>query len=320
MVSTTRQHVNIAYEAALNQAALYQVPAPGYLSISGETRKEYLQRQTSNDLGLLSTPRALPTLLPSAIGRILEVFTVLDEGEQLALLTQPGHGPGLAAYFQKHTFFNDQVTISDQSSAWMQIELHGPGAVDVLRGLNFQRTFGLDDTEQATWQGHQLRAVAEEGFGAELKFRLLGSAAASEELAALLVDLPSMDLAMRRVLRVEAGLAGDPEFNGEYTPFEVGLARLVSDEKGCYTGQEVLARQVTYDKVVRSLVRLRANQAIEPGAKVHAAGKAIGEVTSTAASPKLGAIALAVLRRPYDEPGTKLELKQDQVNHQASVF
>ncbi len=319
MVSPAQQHLNIAYQAALDQVALYQVPSPGYLRISGDTRKEYLQRQTTNDLDLLSATRALPTLLPSAIGRILEVFTVLDEGKEFGLLTQAGHGPGLAAYFQKHRFFNDQVTISDQSSTWMQIELHGPGVVDVLRRLKFQRTLGLDETEHAAWQGHRLRAVAEEGFGVELKFRLLAPVAAAEQLVTLLADLPSLDLATRRILRVEAGLAGDPEFNGEYTPFEVGLARLVSAEKGCYTGQEVLARQVTYDKIVRSLALLRADQAIEPGAKVHADGKPIGEVTSAAISPRLGPISLAVLRRPHDEPGNRLELQQVQATLQASV-
>ena len=319
MASAAPQQPDTAYQAALESAAFYIVPSPGYLRISGETRKDYLQRQTANDLDLLSAGRALPTILPSAIGRILEVFTVLDEGEDFGLITQAGHGPGLAAYFQKHKFFNDQVTIRDLSSVLMQVELHGPGAADVLGKLDFQKAFGLDEVALAIWQGHQLSAIAEEGFGPDLKFRLLAPVAAGELLAKQLAALPSMDLGARRILRVEAGLGGDPEFSAEYTPFEVGLSRLVSAEKGCYTGQEVLTRQVTYDKVVRNLARLRAAQPMLPGATVLSGGKPVGTVSSAAISPRLGAIGLAVLRRPYDQPGTRLELHQGQTTFPASV-
>jgi len=298
----------MAYQAASQTAAFYQVPSPGYLRISGETRQEYLQRQTTNDLDLLTAARTLPTILPSPAGRIVEVFTLLREVESVGLITQPGHGPGLAAFFQKHRFFNDQVTITDSSSDSIQIELHGPRAADELRRLGIEDQLELDDVAEASWQGHKLCALAEKGFGIPLKFRLLASSAASQPLAELLGHLPVLDLATRRVLRVEASLAGDPEFNGGYTPFEVGLARLVSAEKGCYTGQEVLARQVTYDKIVRSLAQLRAAELVEPGDVVLSAGKEIGNVTSAAVSPRFGAIALAVLRRPHDEPGTKLEI------------
>ena len=295
------------------------VPSPGYLRIAGETRKDYLQRQTTNDLDLLSPTRALPAILPSPIGRILEVFTMLDEGEDIGLLTQPGHGPGLANYFQKHRFFNDQVTVADLSSVWMQIELHGPRAADALSRLTSEKAPSLDEVAIFYWQGHQLRAMAEQGFGVNLKFRLLVPAAAGGLLAEFLSDLPAMDLTTRRTLRVEAGQPGDPEFNGEYTPFEVALSRLVSAEKGCYTGQEVLARQVTYDKIVRGLVRIRAAEPLEPGSAAYIDGKAVGEVTSAAVSPRLGAIALAVLRRPHDEPGTLVELHMAKGNVQAKV-
>jgi folate-binding protein YgfZ len=300
---------SISYRAATETTAFYRVPSPGYLGISGETRQEYLQRQTTNDLDLLTGIRGLPTILPSPTGRVLEVLTLIHEGENIGLITQPGHGPGLAAFFQKHRFFNDQVTITDWSSSSIQIELHGPRSSDELRNLGIEEQLELDDVAEVAWQGYPLRAIAEEGFGAPLRYRLLAPVAASQPLTESLAHLPALDLATRRVLRVEAGIAGDPEFNAEYTPFEIGLARLVSAEKGCYTGQEVLARQVTYDKIVRGLARLRADEPVEPGAIVHSGGQEIGKVTSTAVASRLGALALAVLRRPHDEPGTRLEIQ-----------
>src|SRR3990170_4678460 len=302
------KRVNKAYQAAWVGAAFYLTQSPGYLKISGATRREYLQRQTTNDLGLLSLARALPSLLTSSAGRVLEVFTLLDQGEELGLVTQPGHGPGLAAYFRKHRFFNDQMEITDQGPEWTQIEIHGPQGAEALARLGFSGAPGLDEVMHTSWQGQPVIALGEEGFTTALKFRVLAPAAIGEQISKEFADLEQLDLSTQRVLRVEAKLAGDPEFNGEYTPFEIGLGRLVSAEKGCYTGQEVLARQVTYDKIVRSLAQLRAAELVEPGDVVLSAGKEIGNVTSAAVSPRFGAIALAVLRRPHDEPGTKLEI------------
>lgn len=302
------------YQAALEGVAFYPIPAPGYLSLSGETRSDYLQRQTSNNIDFLTSSRALPTLLPSASGRVLEAFTLLEIGDRIAVLTQPGHAPGLTAYFQKRIFFGDQLSIADQSSDWLQVELHGPRAPEMLSKLGFRSASSMDEVSAAGWYGHDLLAIGEPGFGNALRFLLLAPSVLAARLTSGLAALGAqlMHLDERRALRVEAGAAGDPELNGEYTPFELGLDRLVSTEKGCYTGQEVLARQVTYDKVVRKLVQLQAGQPIESGASVDVDGRAIGLVTSAIVSPRLGALALAILRKPFDQRGTTVEIKQSQ--------
>src|SRR3989304_811219 len=156
--------VNNAYQAAWERAASYLTPSPGYLKISGTTRREFLQRQTTNDLGLLSLARALASLLTSSSGRVLEVFTLLDQGEELGLVTQPGHGPGLGAYFRKHRFFNDQVEITDQSPEWTQIEIHGPQGAEALARLGFSPEPGLVEVIHTSWQGQPVLALGEEGF------------------------------------------------------------------------------------------------------------------------------------------------------------
>jgi folate-binding protein YgfZ len=302
--------VSSAYTAAREKLAYYIVQDPGTLRISGETRIEYLQRQSTNDLSLLTPQHAVPNILTSASGRILEVFTLVQDDDGILLLTQPGHAAGLAAYFKKHLFFNDHVSIEDRSAAWAQLELHGPQAAAALAALAFASAPALDEVLQIDFSGQPLRAIGEEGFVGSIEYKLLVPAAAVEGLINRLKNLGAepLDFETREILRVEAGKAGDPEFTDANTPFEIGLDRYVSADKGCYTGQEVLARQVTYDKVVRHLAKLTAQQAMPVGSAVQADGKTIGTVSSAASSTRLGHLALAVLRKPYGEFGTALEM------------
>jgi folate-binding protein YgfZ len=299
--------IDAGYLAATQTAAWYRVPQPGTLVFGGATRVDYLQRQTTNDLGLLTAARALPNVLTNASGRILEVFTLLQLGEQIALLTQPGHAVGLAAYFKKNLFFNDQVTIEDASAAWLQIELRGPQAAAMLSQLDFDNAPSLDEVASANPQIH---VIGIDSFDSHPALLLIAPSPAATELTSQLSTLGAAELSTesRELLRIEAGLAGDPEFTDANTPFEVGLARYVSDSKGCYTGQEVLARQITYDKIVRSLAKLSAEAPVAAGAAVSLDGKAAGQVSSAAVSPVRGPLALAVLRKPF-ETGETVSIK-----------
>ena len=103
--------------------------------------------------------------------------------------------------------------------------------------------------------------------------------------------------------RVELGRpAAGAEMVEEYSPLEAGLAWACAENKGCYTGQEIIARQITYDKVTKTLVGLRLPLLF--GSDV-LARDAAGTVTSVAYSPALDApVALAIVKRPYNTPGT----------------
>ena len=307
------------YVAAIESAAWYQIQDPGYLRISGETRREYIQRQTTNDIDLLAPDRALPTLLTQPTGRILEYYTLLDFGESIAMLTQPGHGPGNAAYFQKRIFFNDKVFIQDQSGDWAQIELLGPKASGLFGQFDFTRVPEINEVLESNWRGAKVIVFGQMGFGVSSRFRILFPSKLIDELLTHLEKTPKLSFASREMLRIESSHAGDPEFAAETTPFELGLDRLVSTTKGCYTGQEVLARQFTYDKVVRHLVRLQANHPMVAGAHLTVDGKSVGQISSVAISPRLGPIALGVVRKPYDELGTNLSVQGENISIMATV-
>jgi folate-binding protein YgfZ len=119
---------------------------------------------------------------------------------------------------------------------------------------------------------------------------------------------------VHEILRVEAGIpAPGHELDDGHNPLEAELRNAISFTKGCYTGQEVVARLNTYDKLQRALRGLRVYGEVvpEPGRRVLAGGNEAGKVTSAVRSPGLGdgILALAYLELEYGEPGTRLSIE-----------
>jgi folate-binding protein YgfZ len=113
-------------------------------------------------------------------------------------------------------------------------------------------------------------------------------------------------------LRVEAGVTGfGREINGEEFPQEARLDEAVDYEKGCYLGQETVARIHYRGQVNRLLSGLRSEMLLTAGAKLISSDKAVGQVTSAVVSPRLGPIALGYVRRQESEAGAALEVRAD---------
>lgn len=278
----------------------------GYLCIEGETRREFLQRQTTNHIDLLQPERSLLTVLTSATARILDVLILLEDGDAVGMITLPGRGAATAQFLKRRIFFNDKVSVRDESSTVAQIELFGPLAEAALEKLGLP---GPLDVNGVAAGDHELRIVRPEpAFG--LGYRLLlpiGSLQAVEASlsAAGLERVSSGDY---HTLRVEAGLpSAGHELTEDYTPLEVGLLAAISSTKGCYTGQEIIARQITYDKVTRLLCGLRLSEMAAPGAELKSQDDTpAGRLTSVTDSPRLGPIGLGVIKRPYNKTGEVL--------------
>ena len=140
----------------------------------------------------------------------------------------------------------------------------------------------------------------------------------TELLMALLERGKSLGVAMAgtralEVLRVEAGIPRwGAEMDEETIPLEANLGeRAISLTKGCYVGQEVIARASYRGGVRRKLVGLHLDSGSMPArgtSLLHAAGetKPAGEVATAVSSPRFGAIALGYARREFQAPGTSL--------------
>jgi folate-binding protein YgfZ len=298
------------YQAAIQGAAYSIVSSSGYLRIHGEDRLAFLQRQTSNDLRLAQEGRAVLTVLTTPAARILDVLYVLLEPDALGVITLPGHGESTARYLKSRIFFMDKVTLVEASAELAQIDLMGPQAPGVLAHVGVDLTLQPNQVAGAILSGaSSLRALAlEPSFG--LGVRLLFPSKDIAALQAFLAQAGALQLQDEdySILRLEAGLpAAGAELSEEYTPLEAGLHVAISSSKGCYTGQEVIARQLTYDKVTQHLCGLRLARRAAPGERLWSAnGSPVGRITSAASSPRFGEIALAVVKRPHHDPGSDL--------------
>lgn len=320
MTSSTKVDLH-GYRAASNKAAFYEHEQAGYLRVHGEDRQDFLQRQSTNDVTMLAPERAVTTVLTSATARILDVLTLIHEPEAIGVVTLPGRAQATARFLQSKIFFNDQASVEVASDEVAQFDLIGPQAPTMMKSIGLGRPPSGEELLSGEVSGAPVKVFRKDRLG----YRLLIPAQDKERLINLLQEAGASSLSPQdyAVLRVEMGLPEvGHELTEDYTPLETGLDWTISGEKGCYTGQEVIARQITYDKVTRQIAGLRLAAEVKPGDRISAleGQRSVGEITSYVHSPRLGHIALGVLRKPHHEPGTEVVIAaNDEAGVNATV-
>lgn len=313
-------------EAAAQRAAavrrgvgLFRLRDRALLAVRGADRVRWLDGMLSNDVAQLA-PGPIRSgcyaLLLSPQGRILADFHVLQRGEELWLETARTGFASIRARLERHVIADD-VTLVDRSDELARLALEGAAAETLLAQL-LGRAPGLAPECGAEFDlGGQRVFAAAFGWSGAPAFQLFVAAQAEAALLARLreragpLGLLEGDAEVLEILRIEAGVpALHRELDEQVLPPETGLmARAVSLTKGCYTGQEIVARLVSRGAESHRLVGLRfAADPPAPDAEIRAGGQRIGEVTSSCRSAQAGAIGLGFVRRPWDAPGTQVEV------------
>lgn len=308
------------YQAAREGAACYRLQEARYLLVAGADRLVFLQRQTTNDLRPLEPATAIVTALTSPTARILDVLTVFCEQndtrkdleeQAVVILTTPGIALDTYQFLKSRIFFMDKVSLTNLSNRYVQIDLLGARAKDVVSELgvgqipevNTLTSISLNE-EHDPLRVLNLSGVVSPGYRLVVPVKEAGVLA--DKLKKL--GVYEIDDLVYECVRIEAGLpAARHEISQEFTPLEVGLRGIVSDSKGCYTGQEVIARQLTYDKASHSLCGIRLKDYVAEGAKLLNQEKEIGSITSLTESPIFGLIGLAIIKRPFNQPGMNVQ-------------
>jgi folate-binding protein YgfZ len=310
--------VTAAARGARAGPALFVLGARALVEVRGGDRVRWLNGMVTNDVAAAAARGAgagCYALLLTREGRIVADLHVLVRDDALWLETDAAAVGTVLERLAKYVIADD-VTLADRSADFERLALEGPGAEPVLAALAGDVALppaeGWVELEVAGARvpaaafafagGPGFQLFAPRGRGAEVRAALLAAGARH--------GLVPGDEALLERSRIEAGV---PRFGRELDetvlPDEARLERAVSTAKGCYTGQEVVARMRSRGRVSHLLVGLRCAGGGLPTLRAPVQdleGRRVGEVTSAALSPRFGAIALAFVRRPWDAAGTHL--------------
>lgn len=298
------------YQAALESVVLMDRSHEGRFEVTGRDRLNFLHRISTNDLLKLAAGEVRPTLFTNANARILDRATVIDRGERALLLTEPGRGEALSRYLQRNIFFNDDARLTDLSTSTRQFVLHGANADAVAQQFAPQLgSLSSAEVSIASVPVVILRDKPVTGTHWRVIVPNEGAAAVWQALLAAGTDhgiVPAGSLTYN-VLRIRAGRPGvGRELSTEYLPLEVGLWDEVSFTKGCYTGQEILARMESRGKLAKTIVTLRLAGWVEAPAIINAEGREVGVLSSSVQTPGGEVFGIGVLKVVAAQPGTQV--------------
>ena len=290
-------------------AGLFDASARGVIRLTGPDRVSFLQGMVTQDVEGLPVGSVADAVLLTPKGAMVADARVVRRADDFLLLTEPGYGPVVLGALERYLISED-AELSDASAAFGQLAVVGPEAEALTaRALGLGPPAGAalrpfeagGSTGWALPQGLLLPGVdllvPVEALGTVFD-RLL-------EAGATPVGFPALE-----VLRVEQGT---PRFGADMDektiPLEANLQRAIHYQKGCYIGQEVIARATFRGHVNRHLVGLRfAGPAPAPRTELFTGDRRVGWVTSVVDSPRLGPIGLGYAHRDVDQPGTELVL------------
>ena len=284
------------------RALLIEVPGVAPLRLTGADRVDFLHGQISSEVRGLPTGGTNEGLLLNHKGHALAQLRVVRRADDVYLSVEGDAGRQVREHLERHIIF-DQVEVHDLTGEIVVWTLQGAAravdaALDAVGALRPE----AGTSRQVPWDGAAvlLTAAARSGAGGVDLHVLARQAGAVRRRLEEAGALPA-DPAALRLLRTAAGIPHAATEGGEgVLPQEAGLEPLVSYRKGCYLGQEIMARIEARGSVRRALHGVLLED--EPkAADVEREGRSVGRLGSVARHPQLGWIALAVLRTDVDD-------------------
>lgn len=289
--------------AARDAAVLCDLSAFALLRVAGPDATEFLQGQFTNDVAALGRDAWQYGAWCSPKGRMLANFVVMRSGEASYDLLLPATLSETIAKRLKMFVLRSRVTVSDMSGASVRLGAGGPGASDAIRaGLGevpaMQRTASVGDVTIVALPGPRYAIAVPVAVAASCWDRLSPPATPA-------------GFSAWQWLTIRAGVPViTPATADQFVPQAANWDALggISFQKGCYAGQEIVARTQYLGRLKERLVLAHADAAPpEPGLRLYSAvfgEQACGTIVNSAAAPGSGSDALAVLQIAASESGS----------------
>ncbi|WP_019506915.1 folate-binding protein YgfZ [Pleurocapsa sp. PCC 7319] len=283
----------------------------GLLKITGEDRLRYLHNQSTNDFEKLMPGQGCDTVFVTSTARTLDLATAYVTEDAVLILVSPNRRQQLLTWLDRFIFPFDKVELTDISAESSIFSLIGNQSSTLLSQL-------VSETiPQKNLAAHLLVTIADVpvrvAMGSGLAtpgYTLIMPPENAGIVWSKLIEQGSVPLGDRlwESLRIQQGRPiPDRELTEDYNPLEAGLWQTISFEKGCYIGQETIARLNTYKGVKQKLWGIKLNQSVAPETPITIEDKKVGTLTSYTDTPD-GGYGLGYVRTKAGDEGLKVQI------------
>jgi folate-binding protein YgfZ len=273
-----------ALEEAKSGVTIWDCSHWGLLQLVGEDRFRFLHNQTTNNIEALAPGQGCDTVFVTSTGRTLDLATVYITEDAILMLVSPNRRSFLLQWMDRFIFPMDLVELSDISAKFAIFKLIGLESDALLKKIAIEPLTGQPVASHAPVNFGNISLRLAVGSGLSLPgYTVLAPVADSPQLWSELVGAGAVPLGDRawECLRVQQGRPfPDRELTEDYNPLEAGLWHAIAFDKGCYIGQETIARLNTYKGVKQRLWGVRLNRPAVAGMPLTVAGEKVGTLTS----------------------------------------
>jgi tRNA-modifying protein YgfZ len=288
------------YTKMVNNSCLFPTDM-AVIEAGGKDSVDFLHRMSTNTIIGISEINPVGTVLTNEKAKVIDFIRLVSKAGKIYLIVESGNSQKVISWLE-HYIITDDVVLNDISARCKVYMAVGPDSGQIVQSITTQYEKKADPADNGQFtpafitgpyhrtKSYYLILPAEGGMLPDL-FVLENGFCTNEILD---------------TIRIEEGLpAWGREISQSRNPLECGLREFISFSKGCYIGQEVIARIDTYDKLQKELRGFVFNRTIPPdfqGGPIIAGSDTVGECTSWTWSPVLKQyIGLGILRR--DAPG-----------------
>ena len=276
----------------------------GAVRVTGTDRIPFVHGQSTNDVRGLPTPGAQRALILNAKGQIEFDVRIFKRTDDLYLQTAPGLGSEVLERLKRYVVFDD-VQLEDITDKIRVVHLSGTAFLEVAARLGFDPDGPNVQQLQTEIDATLLTTKIDRGLAIGLDIHVLASKA--DMLQQWLEIMGLTQLANLEQARI---LAGIPDAHKDHflgmLPQETGLEFAVSYKKGCYIGQEIMARLEARGHTNRNLARIHSGAKLEAGTELKLENRTVGSV-GTSVQHDGRWVALAVTRKEVED-GAALEV------------
>ncbi|KAL1366016.1 hypothetical protein HN51_013930 [Arachis hypogaea] len=279
-----------ALDAAENGVAVVDLSHFGRIRVSGEDRTQFLHNQTTANFECLQPGQGCDTAFVTPTARTIDIAHAWIMKNAITLVVSPETCRTITEMLNKYIFFADKVEIQDITEQTSLFVLLGPKSDQVMENLKLGELVGKPyGTHQHFNVDKQPLTIGVGNILSEGGFSFLMSPAAAPSVwNAILAQgaIPMGSNAWNKLRIIQGRPAPGMELTKEFNVLEACLWNSISLNKGCYKGQETIARLITYDGIKQRLWGLHLSAAAEPGSIITVDGKKVGKLTSYASGRK----------------------------------